>query len=337
MNSGTLPPETNSGRMYSGPGAGSMIEAATVWDRLGARLDDMAAGYGAVTAKLACGWQGPAATAITQAAASYLGWLNATAARAQQAATQAKAAASAYESAFAAMVPPSVVDANRARRMSLAWTNCLGQTSPAIADTEADYERMWARDADAMYAYARASADASTLTRFSSPPSGTRPAGPARRGVTPASSWTLTAAPEVISAGNQVMSTIPDALRALYTSPPATFDASLSSVTSFLSKLSSLSAPTDCAISHLNSLNKEAVLSNAAALRALIPGRRAGGTASTGGFGRGVAIGTLSVPRAWGTATAPHPDIMEPVRTGWVCEPIRLVKASESPMWPSCS
>jgi PPE-repeat protein len=326
MNFGTLPPETNSERMYSGPGAGSMIEAATIWDGLAAQLHAMVADYGAVTAKLACVWPGPAAMAITRAAAPYLAWLSASGAQAEQTAARAKAAARAYDSAFAAVVPPPVIEANRARRASLASTNCLGQTSPAIADTEADYEQMWARDADAMYAYARASADASALTRFSSPPCATGPAGSARHGVNSASGgWRSTAAPEVISAGNQLMSAIPEALRALSLSPLTSFDGPLSPVTASLSKLSSLSAPMDIAISRLNSLNRAAALDNAAALHALIPNvGRAGGAELTRGFGRGMSIGALSVPRAWATATAPA--AVEPSRSGWVCEPIRLVK-----------
>lgn len=330
MNFATLPPEINSGRVYSGPGAGSMIGAATIWDALGARLHDMAADYGAVTAKLACGWQGPAATAIIQAAAPYVAWLNATGAQAQQTAAQAKAAASAYHSAFVAMVPPPAIEANRARRNSLASTNCLGQSSPAIADIEADYEQMWARDADAMYAYARASADASTLTRFSSPPSATDPARPARqRGPSASGGWALTAAPEVICAGNQLMSTIPEALEALSVSPLTRVDVCLAPVTASLSKLSSLSAPKDVAIGELNSLNKAAALDSAAALHALIPNvGRAGGQALTWGIGRGMSIGTLSAPAAWATATAPPRATVEPSRSGWVCEPIRLVKGT---------
>jgi PPE-repeat protein len=328
MNFATLPPETNSGRMYSGPGAASMIGAATIWDGLAAQLHHMAADYRAVTGKLARGWQGPATMAITQAAAPYAAWLSATGARARQTATQAKAAASAYDSALAAMVPPPVIDANRARRMSLASTNCLGQTSPAIADIEADYEQMWARDADAMCAYARASADASALTRFGAPPSATDPARPARHvGPSASGGWALTAAPEVISAGNRLMSAIPAALEALSVSPLTSFDVSLSPVTASLSKLSSLSAPKDVAIGELNSLNKAAVLDSAAALHALIPSvGRAGGAALARGFGRGISVGTLSVPPAWETATAPRP--VEPSPSGWVGEPIRLVKGT---------
>jgi PPE-repeat protein len=329
MNFATLPPEINSGRMYSGPGAGSMIEAATVWDTLGAQLHDMAADYRAVTAKLACRRQGPAPTAITQAA-PYVAWLNATGAQAQRTAAQAKAAANAYDSALAAMVPPPVIEANRARRMSLASTNWLGQSSPAIADIEADYELMWAQDADAMYAYARASADASALTRFSSPPSATDPIRPARqRGPSASGGWALTAAPEVICAGNQLMSTIPEALEALSVSPLARFDVCLAPVTASLSKLSSLSAPKDVAIGELNSLNKAAALDSAAALHAALPNvGRAGGQALTRGFGRGTSIGTLSAPVPRATATAPRRASVEPSRSGRVCEPIRLVKGT---------
>jgi PPE-repeat protein len=287
MNFATLPPEINSGRMYEGPGSGSMTEAATAWQRLATRLCTAAADYHAVTSKLAA--------AMTEAAAPYIEWLTAAAAHAERAATQAAAAASAHETALAAIVPPPVIDANRAQRKSLACRNCLGQTSPAIADAEAEYERMWAQDADAMHAYAGASADASTMTPFTSPPA---TAGRADPGT--ATTWAVKSAPELVSAGQQVMTAIPEALQALSVSPQTTLDVPLSPVTSSLSKLSSLSAPSGFAISHLNSLNK------AAALRWFLPGQGgARGAAVTAGFGRGMSIGTLSVPHAWSIAKTP--------------------------------
>jgi PPE-repeat protein len=295
MNFATLPPEINSGRMYEGPGSGSMTEAVTAWERLAIRLCTAAADYRAVTLKLAAGLGGPASTAMTEAATPYIDWLDATAAQAEHAAIQAKAVASAHETALAAMVPPPAIDANRAQRTSLAKANCLGQTSPAIADTEAEYEQMWVQDANAMYAYAGASADASTMTPFTSPPT---IAGPANPGA--AVTWAVKSAPELISAGHHVMATIPETLQALSLSPLTTFDAFLSAVTSPLSKLSSLSAPSGFAITRLNSLNK------AAALRWLLPDQGgARGAAITAGFGRGTLIGTLSVPQTWATATAP--------------------------------
>lgn len=289
MNFAALPPEINSGRMYDGPGSGSMTEAATAWERLATRLYTAAADYHAVTAKLA---------AMTEAAAPYIDWLTATAAYAEHAATLAAAAARSHETALAAVVAPPVIDANRALRRSLAIRNCLGQTSPAIADAEADYEQMWARNADAMHAYAGASAVASTVTPFTSPPPAAVPANPGT-----ATTWAVNSAPELVSAGHQVMTTIPEALRALSLSPQTTFDTSLWPATSSLSRLSSLSAPSGVAISHLNSLNKTA------ALRWLLPNQGgARGATVIGSLGRGTSIGGLSVPQAWASAaTTPAP------------------------------
>jgi PPE-repeat protein len=286
MNFATLPPEINSGLMYSGPGAGSMMEAARAWDRLAARLCTAAADYRAVTSKLPAA----ASAALTETAAPYIDWLDAIAAQAHDAATGLAAAAGAHQSALAATVPPPAIAGNRARRRSLARENCLGQTSLAIADTEAEYEWMWARDAEAMYAYAAASADAAMLTPFTPPP--------ADQGVA-AGTWALQSAPDVVSAGRQIVSTIPEALQALSTSPLISFDASLSSATSSLSRLSSLSAPSDFAIKHLNRLNKEA------ALRSLFTKGGAGRAACAARFGRRTSLGKLSVPPAWATATAP--------------------------------
>ena len=42
---GALPPEINSGRMYAGPGSGSMMAAAAAWDGLAAELSSTATGY----------------------------------------------------------------------------------------------------------------------------------------------------------------------------------------------------------------------------------------------------------------------------------------------------
>jgi PPE-repeat protein len=271
MDFATLPPEINSARMYSGPGPGSLIRAAEAWEALAAQLRTAAARSG-----------GPAQ--------GYLDWLARAAATAELAAVHAAAGARAHRSALAATVPPPVIAANRAQRTLLARRNCLGQAGPVLAEMDAEYERMWARDADAMYAYARASADAVAMTPFSSPPT-----GPARAA---AATWALKSAPEVIAAGSDVMSIIPLALQALSASPLASFDAALAPATASLSRLSALSAPSGVAITHLNSLNK------AAALSALLPKRRAALTARRGG---GASIGELSVPPAWSTATAPLP------------------------------
>ena len=323
MDFATLPPEINSGLMHSGPGAGPMGDAAAAWDRLAARLCTAAADYRAITAKLAAPRGGPASAAITEAAAPYVSWLDTSAARCERAATQARAATNAYESAQAAMVLPAAIDANRAQLTALAAANCLGQTGPAIADAEAEYERMWVQDAAALYSYAAASAAASEMAPFTSPP--TCAERPLRSG-----NWTLTAAPEVISAGERLMSTIPQALQSLSMSPRTALDVSLSPVTSSLSKLSSLSAPSGVALAHLNSMNK------AAALRSLFPQPGAGSDATaSAGVGRAASVGMLSVPRAWMASAMPNQIDAQGFYPGWVAEPIRLVAVSEpaDPPW----
>jgi PPE-repeat protein len=314
MDFGTLPPESSSGRMHSGPGPGSMANAAKAWGVVAAQLRDVAVGYRSVISTLALGWQGASAMMTVEAMAPYIAWLDATAAQAQQTAHHANAAASAYGAALAAMVAPNVIGANRLQRISLAEKNCLGQISAVIADTDADYEQMWVQDAAAMYAYARASADASKLTPFSSPPLSSDPIEPVRPGAraTQPRRWPLMAAPEITSTGRQVMSAIPSALNSLSSSPLATLVASLSSVTAPLSKLSSLTAPADFAVSHLNSLNKAAALREAAAIWPLCPsGGRANDAAPGVSFGGGASIGVLSVPRAWGQSI-PRPEGLDP-------------------------
>lgn len=321
-----LPPEINSGRMYSGPGSESLVSAAAAWDGLAAELVHMVAAYSSATSRLAQQLRGPAAEAMNQATASQIDWLKTARAQAEKAAAQARAAASAYDSALAATVPPAVIYANRAHRTLLASTNPLGQAGPAIADAEAEYERMWAQDADAFYVYAGASADASAVTPFASPLTDAgqpRDEAPVTRS---RGNWTLAAAPEVISAGHRVVSTIPDVLHELAASPLATFDAPLLPVTTSLSKLSSLTAPSGLALIHLNSMNK------AAALHSLVPNPGAvWGAAATASFGRGTSVGVLSVPLAWTTATTPGLVGAEEFPQGWVAEPVRLVAVSEPP------
>lgn len=212
---GALPPEINSGRMYVGPGAGPLLAAAAAWDDLAAELQSTAASYGSTVETLTTGpWTGPSSIAMAAAAAPYVAWLGATGAQAEEAASQAKLAAGAYETAFAATVPPPVIAANRALLMALIATNFLGQNTPAIAATEAHYAEMWAQDAAAMYAYAASSATASQLTPFTEPPQTTSAAG----APTQAASVSQAAAASGSNVGtqlSQLINSLPTALQSL--------------------------------------------------------------------------------------------------------------------------
>ena len=74
MDFGTYPPEINSLRMYTGPGAAPMLTAAEAWDSLAAELHSVANSYQSVVSGLTAGpWQGPASESMSAAAASYVG------------------------------------------------------------------------------------------------------------------------------------------------------------------------------------------------------------------------------------------------------------------------
>ena len=229
MDFATLPPEVNSGLMYAGPGSGPIIAAATSWDSLATEVSSAAGDYGSVISGLTSGpWQGPASASMVAAAAPYVSWMNATAAQAEQAADQAKAAASAYEAAFTATVAPPVIAANRTLLASLVASNVLGQNTPAIATTEAHYAEMWAQDAAAMYGYAGSSAAASTLTPFAAPPATTTVGQAAGTG---------TSAPL-----SQLVTSVPTALQGL--ASPATSTSAGSGLQGLLDLLSGNSSST---------------------------------------------------------------------------------------------
>src|SRR6201999_927121 len=98
-------------------------------------------------------WSGPSSELMTAAVTPYVEWLQASAVAAGQTAAQAYGAALAYDVAYAMTVPPPLIAANRAQLMALIASNVLGQNTPAIAATEAQYMEMWAQDATAMYGY----------------------------------------------------------------------------------------------------------------------------------------------------------------------------------------
>lgn len=210
MDFGIYPPEINSGRMYAGPGAGPMLAAAQAWQSVADELYTTIGGYQSAVSELVEGaWSGPSSVAMSAAAGSYVEWLSATAARAEQTAAQAWTAVAAYEAAFAATVPPPEIAANRALLAVLVATNFLGQNTPAIAATEALYAEMWAQDSLAMYNYAASSAAASVLTPFTPPHQNTDPGGTAGQAAAISQTGTLA------GAAQDSISVVPQALSAM--------------------------------------------------------------------------------------------------------------------------
>jgi PPE-repeat protein len=212
MDFGTYPPEITSVRMYTGPGAAPMLTAAQAWQGLAAELQSAANAYQSVVSGLTAGpWLGPASASMAAAAATYVTWLNAAAAQAEETSAQAKAAAAAYQTALASTVPPEMVAANRSQLMTLTATNVFGMNTQAIAATEAQYGEMWAQDSAAMYGYAASSAAATNLTPFTAPAQTTNPAGSTAQAAA-ATQAAGTSAGNVQSTIQQVLTAVPSAL-----------------------------------------------------------------------------------------------------------------------------
>lgn len=319
MDFGALPPEINSGRMYSGPGAGPLLAAAAAWDALAAELNTTASSYHSVVTSLAQVWSGPTAATMSAAAQPYAGWMGSTAAQAQQSAAQARAAAAAYESAFAATVPPPVIAANRSLLLALIATNILGQNTAAIAATELEYTEMWAQDAGAMYGYAGASASATALSPFATPPQTTNPAGLQAQSAA-ATQAAAGAGAQAQSSLTQLISTVPQALQSMAVSGAA--QAEPTSILDFLAgPLSPISLfgiggipyllAIQCALLPMNGANVVSAVNRAIGPKpwledpkafpagALAGSRLAGAPVVSAGLGNGASIGRMTVPQGW--------------------------------------
>src|SRR5690242_9018856 len=319
-----LPPEINSARIYAGPGSGPMLAAAMAWDELAAALQSTANSYQAEITALTSGpWVGPSSASMVAAITPYLEWMRTTGAQAEETANKARAAAFAYETAFAETVPPPVVTANRTLLATLVATNVLGQNTPAIATTEAEYAEMWAR----------ATAAATRLTPFAQPDKTTTSDAAQSDAVTQA---TGTAAGTTRNAVQQSFSAVPNMLQsaalAPAAAPPSPTDLlSLESelITIFLdapaavagltvdSPSAAIALPFDVA-GALTGFHTDDIISGWAGVQpwpgtgAVPPSpfpvitNPAGGfgTLASAGLGEAKTVGALSVPPGW-TAAAP--------------------------------
>ncbi|ORW04804.1 PPE family protein [Mycobacterium kyorinense] len=357
MDYGAFPPEFNSARMYAGAGAGPLLAAASAWHGLAAELSSAASAYSSVISGLVGGsWLGPGSVSMAAAAAPYAAWLSTTAAQAQQTANQARAAAAAYESAFAMTVPPPVIAANRSLLATLVATNLLGQNTPAIAATEAHYAEMWAQDAAAMYCYAAASAAATRVTPFTAPQQNTNPAGLVAQSAAVAQSTGASAGTGVQTALAQMVSTTPTTLQALAApAAPAASGTGFSSSLGpgdFMNAGSNLlsSSMTPMSVAGITQVGADIAVMHAAAAGGLgidgmgeiapgmvpvMPGAGvaaitplgAGGTgAVTATIGRGTLVGALSVPQSWASAPPATTPTTASLASSWAAAPQAAVE-----------
>ncbi|OBA64307.1 hypothetical protein A5647_02650 [Mycobacterium sp. 1100029.7] len=342
---GALPPEINSGRMYAGAGAGPLLDAAAAWDELATELYSTAASYGSTIDSVTGPWTGPSSLAMAAAAAPYVQWMSATGAQAEQAATQAKLAAGAYETAFAATVPPPIIAANRSLLATLIATNILGQNTTAIAATEAHYMTMWAQDAAAMYAYAGSSATAAQLTPFTEPPQTTNDSGPAMQSAavaqSSATSGSNTAAQLATSTATQAVSSAATAPSSGLTVPSAVtnWNTIWAAITGVYSPQSWTSIPGGPFLSFgqayswgQNGQSAAAYLSGPKAISgALAPLTRGAAVTPmlssavsgpvTGSMGKAALVGSMSVPQGWTDAAPAIRTLSQAVPTNLAAAP----------------
>ncbi|OHV03835.1 PPE family protein [Mycobacterium talmoniae] len=344
MDFGALPPEINSARMYSGAGSTPLLAAASAWDQLAAELHTAATMYQSVVSGLTTGvWTGPASLAMASAAAPYVSWLSATASQAEETAAHARAVVGAYETAFAATVPPAEIAANRSLLAALVATNFFGQNTPAIAATEAHYAEMWAQDAAVMYSYADASSAASTtVTPFATPPQTSNEDGSALQQDAVAKA----AESSQESSSSHLVSSAQQALQQLTSSSSSTSSSSTTSLQDIWAKLQTyikqlpgnltkseqiiqrlVSTPANSGGIGKSLMGSPAPSSAAGVAKPVIPpastpasavpagGLRGSAAASVGRAGT---LGRLSVPPSWVSATPATSAEVTPLRVSTI-------------------
>ncbi|MES3638598.1 PPE family protein [Mycobacterium intracellulare] len=342
---GALAPEINSVRMYSGPGSGPMVAAATAWDTLANELETVSRGYSSIITQLQGGsWSGGASVAMASAAAPYVAWMATAGVQAEEAASQARAAAIAYETAFAATVPPGLVAANRTLLAQLIATNILGQNTAMIGTTEASYQEMWAQDAAAMYGYAASSSGATRLTQFNQPPQTTTSSGPSAQAAAVAQATGTSAAGKSQTTLSQFMSAVPKQLQSLATTG-SSGSSSSSALTGF-SDFNTVTSPINLGDGISRTITsggsfgtglfrsnlQDAAASAADASKAADAARAAEGAANAArgatasavtrgpvlaGLGSGTSVGALSVPQSW---AATNPAVTTIAETHWLSD-----------------
>ena len=309
-----LPPEINSGLLYSGAGSGPLMAAGTAYNNLAAELSTAATSWESIVTNLTTeSWTGPGSAAAAAATAPHVAWLGQTAATLEAAGAQAYASAAAYEAAFTAIVPPPVVAANRTTLAALVATNFLGLNTPAIAANEAMYAEMWVQDAVTMYTYSAASAAAAAL----------QPLVPATSTANPAAAAATTADATVQPFGLQLFEALPQNVQNLINSADGLFGTLFNF--NFVQQIGVTAAwftgnaiPT--AVSYGHTIAAAEAVAPAAAASQVVPvggaalpaGTLVGSVGSGGGMmgagasgsmGSASTVGKLSVPESWSGAT----------------------------------
>jgi PPE-repeat protein len=323
--------------MYTGAGSGPLMAASTAWSNLAAELSTTATSWDSIIGTLTGEqWTGAGSAAAAAAAQPYVGWLTQTSAAAEQAAAQAQASAAAYEAAFAGVVPPALIAANRSLLATLVATNFLGINTPAIAATEAQYAEMWVQDAVTLTTYEAASTAAAVLQPLTPAAPTTNPAAaatqslavtqaatatPAASGLQGVLSGLLSGSPAAAagfpqSIGTALFNALPVPVQNLLNAADGLFGTPLifngvqqvgvtaawfvgNTIPTAVSLGHTLAAATPAAVSGVSSVTP---LAGAASIGEGTLVNSVMGSGASGALGGSTALGGLSVPAAWSSA-----------------------------------
>ena len=310
-----LPPEVNSAFMYTGAGSGPLLAASTAWSNLAAELSTTATSWDSIIGTLTEQWTGVGSAAAAAAAQPYVAWLTQSSAAAEQAAAQAQASAAAYEAAFAGVVPPAVIAANRSLLATLVATNFLGINTPAIAATEAHYAEMWVQDAVTLTTYEAASTAAAVLQPLTPASPTTSPAAAATQSTAIAQAAAAAPAATIGTGINTIVQSIPGLSNIVnnidgFLGTPAIFDA-INGTSVTVAWFVGNAIPTAVSLGHTLAAAAPAAVSGVSSVTPLAGAASIGegtlvnsvmGSGASAALGGSTAVGGLSVPAAWSSA-----------------------------------
>lgn len=149
-----IPPEINAFRLtMMGAGPTAHVPVVAAYSDAAATHLEQAAQQAVTTIATAPSFVGFGGDSMVSAATPMSMWMSAAGAHASAAAATVQGAMAGYSAAVAATIPHPVVVQNRLRQAALVASNILGQNTPAIAATEAEYADFWAQNASAMMGY----------------------------------------------------------------------------------------------------------------------------------------------------------------------------------------
>jgi PPE-repeat protein len=306
-----LPPEINSGLLYTGPGAVPMMAAATAYANLAAEVSATATQWESIISFLTTEqWTGGGSAAAATAAQPIVTYLTDTATALEQAAAQATASAAAYETAFAATVPPPVIAANRASQLALMPFIAIPVVAAEIAALNAQYDAMWVQDALAMTTYQATATAASALTPVTPLTTTTDP------GAQSLATANIAAAPLLQAAAIPVQNTnILDSIDSFLGTPSVLngINGAVNTAAWFVTNgittgvslghtLAGAAVPA-AAVSDVVPEAGSAGVMEGTVVRAVTPiGGMGFGGGATGSLGQATTVGKLSVPATWSAA-----------------------------------